>query len=37
MSAAGKVCIGFSLPYVAKYSANGGTPRTPAAGNWLGV
>ena len=26
MSAAGKVCIGFSLPYVAKYSANGGSP-----------
>ena len=26
MSAAGKVCIGFSLPYVAKYNANGGNP-----------
>ena len=25
MSAAGKVCTGFSLPYVAKYSATGGT------------
>lgn len=26
MSAAGKVCIGFSLPYIAKYSENGGSP-----------
>ena len=32
MSAAGKVCIGFSLPYVAKYNANGGNPTYTGGG-----